>query len=342
MLDCEYENSRPAHITATQADQRPRAPAPRGEQRERHADAEHHMAPVEARVAEQRRDAEVVGVRVRRGEVGRVEEQLVGGRLPEPDQPRTAWRARSRRRRGARGAQSGKLARATVASSATNGSVKNSSRFVAASTSSAQRSEQHAKAKNAAAGSATCIGSGRSSRPRSARHAERGSRRREHEVERQQPAQAAVVRDLHEERAGAVERQRWPQWRRHEQRDRHDRRTLHEQRGRGAERQEGERHARPRPRRRSGGRADLRRAPTRARARRRPAAPGRRGSAAARAPAGRAPTRARHPDAASWAVSACSMACAGRYWASPRLCASAASRMPSPRPGSSSCLACRR
>ncbi len=55
-----------------------------GQQREHDPDAQHHVAAVEARVAEQGRHAEEVRVRVRDGEVRRVEEQLVGDRLPDP------------------------------------------------------------------------------------------------------------------------------------------------------------------------------------------------------------------------------------------------------------------
>ena len=68
-----------------------------------------------------------------------------------------------------RGTFSGKSARATVATRAAKGSVKNTSRLVPASRSSAQISEQKAKAKKAAAGRAIRRGRGRSSCPRRAR-----------------------------------------------------------------------------------------------------------------------------------------------------------------------------
>jgi hypothetical protein len=44
----------------------------------------------------------------------------------------------------------------------------------------------------------------------------------QHEVERQQPPQAAVVGDLYEEGAAAVERERRPERRCHQHRHRHD------------------------------------------------------------------------------------------------------------------------
>ena len=52
----------------------------------------------------------------------------------------------------ARGSQSGKGARATTARSAAKGSVKNTSRFTAASTSCAHSVDRNAKAKKAPAG----------------------------------------------------------------------------------------------------------------------------------------------------------------------------------------------
>ena len=95
---------RPTSATIS-GDQRPRSPAAGGQQREHDADAQHHVAAVEARVAEQRGDAEEVRVRVRDGEVGRVEEELVGGRLPEAHGGEQR-RQRERRRRPARAAPS--------------------------------------------------------------------------------------------------------------------------------------------------------------------------------------------------------------------------------------------
>ena len=68
----------------------------------------------------------------------------------------------------ARGTQGGYSARATVASRTANGSVKNASRLVPASTSSAHSSDTKANAKKAAAGSAIVRGSARSGRSRSA------------------------------------------------------------------------------------------------------------------------------------------------------------------------------
>ena len=96
-----------------QGDQRPGAPAPRGQHRERHADAEHHVPAVQARVAEQRRHAEVVGVRVRRREVGRVEEQLVRGGLPQARRPRRSTPSRARCRRASAASSPDSRARAT-------------------------------------------------------------------------------------------------------------------------------------------------------------------------------------------------------------------------------------
>ena len=146
----------------------------------------------------------------------------------------------------ARGTKSGKSARATVASSAANGSVKKASRLVPASTSSAHSSDRNANAKKAAAGYAMTVGSARTWLAAQRPPAERERGGEQHEVERQQPAEPAVVGDRDEEPARGVELDRRPEGRRQQHRDRHERRPPGQQRGGAAQDDQAE-HPRRRP-----------------------------------------------------------------------------------------------
>ena len=149
-LDCEYEKKSPANSTATSAAISQRAHVAVPERDQQHRDPEHDVAPVQARVAEERGDAEEVRVRVPDLDRRRVEEQPVRRLLDDPDdreqrRERDDDRARGRAASGAGTARARRPRRARA-----NGSRKYSSRLRAGPDASDQSSESEAKARNAA------------------------------------------------------------------------------------------------------------------------------------------------------------------------------------------------
>ena len=200
-------------------------------QQDRHG--EHHVAAVEARVAEQRGHPEVVGVVVRHRQVGGEEEQLARRGLVEPDRREHHARGPTPTRASARGAQSGKGARADhghqqrerdreVGEQLGRGRepVGPGERQAGEGDEGGGGIRDHARQRARRAG----LGAQHPPRQR-----QRGGR--EHEVERQQPPELAVVGDRDREAAAGLEGDRRPQRSGDQHGDRHPRGPAHRDRG---------------------------------------------------------------------------------------------------------------